>query len=362
MRKGPKAPKSVTSRPGPDHGRRKALRTLALGGAGALAAPALLMRSAHAAGRTIKIGMVSPSTGPIAAFGEADQFVLAGVRKALGDGIMVAGEKHPVEIIYKDSQSNPNRASEVAAQLINNDRIDFMVASSTSDTTNPVSDQCELNGVPCVTSDDPWQSWFFGRRGNPAKGFEWTYHFFWGFDQVGNTFADMWLTLPTNKKLGTMFTNDPDGIAANDEKHGLPALFKSKGFDVHNLGTLPAALRRLHRADHRAEEGRVRGVLRHLQPAAIRDLLDPVRPAGLPAEDHDAAEGAAVSDRRRGAGRSRRGHVDRGVVVAPPPVQVESDRRDRAAVLRRLRGGDSASSGPSRSASSTPTSRSRSTR
>ncbi len=239
MRKGPKAPKSVTSRPGPDHGRRKALRTLALGGAGALAAPALLMRSAHAAGRTIKIGMVSPSTGPIAAFGEADQFVLAGVRKALSDGIMVAGEKHPVEIIYKDSQSNPNRASEVAAQLINNDRIDFMVASSTSDTTNPVSDQCELNGVPCVTSDDPWQSWFFGRRGNPAKGFEWTYHFFWGFDQVGNTFADMWLTLPTNKKLGTMFTNDPDGIAANDEKHGLPALFKSKGFDVHNLGLYP---------------------------------------------------------------------------------------------------------------------------
>ncbi len=219
-----KTTKSIN--PGPDRGRRRALRALALGGAGALAAPAILMRPAQAAGRTIKIGMISPATGPIAAFGEADQFVLGGVRKALAGGIQVAGEKHPVEIIYKDSQSNPNRASEVAAQLINNDRIDFMVASSTSDTTNPVSDQCELNGVPCVTSDDPWQSWFFGRRGNPAKGFEWTYHFFWGFDQVGNTFADMWLTLPTNKKLGTMFTNDPDGIAANDDKHGLPALFK----------------------------------------------------------------------------------------------------------------------------------------
>ena len=39
---------------------------------------------------TVKIGMVSPETGPIAAFGEADQFVLAGVRKALGDGIVIA--------------------------------------------------------------------------------------------------------------------------------------------------------------------------------------------------------------------------------------------------------------------------------
>ena len=42
------------------------------------------------------------------------------------------------------------RASEVAAQLINNDKVDIMVASSTSDTVNPVSDQCEVNGVPCT--------------------------------------------------------------------------------------------------------------------------------------------------------------------------------------------------------------------
>jgi branched-chain amino acid transport system substrate-binding protein len=114
--------------------------------------------------------MVSPETGPIAAFGEADQFVLAGVRKALGDGIVIAGEKHPAQIIYKDSQSNPNRAAEVTVQLINNDKVDLVVGSSTSDTVIPVSDQCELAGVPCVTSDDPWQIWFFGRKGDPKRG------------------------------------------------------------------------------------------------------------------------------------------------------------------------------------------------
>ena len=262
--------------------------------------------------------MVTPETGPIAAFGEPSKWVAEGVSKFLGDGIMIAGENHRVEIIYKDSQSNPNRASEVAAQLINNDKIDIMVASSTSDTTNPVADQCELAGVPCITSDDPWQAWFFGRKGNPKKGFEWTYHFFWGFDMVANMFAEMWLTLPTNKKVGIMLTNDPDGIAANDAVHGLPATIKSHGFDVHYLGLYPPLSDDFTAQIAAAEEDELRHHLRHFQPAAIRDFLDAMRAAGLPAQDRDATQGAAVPDRRRGAWRSRRRHVDRGVVVAPP--------------------------------------------
>ncbi|NQV57686.1 MAG: ABC transporter substrate-binding protein [Rhodospirillales bacterium] len=218
--------------------RRELLKTSASALAVGAAVSALPAPAVFGAARTIKIGMVSPETGPIAAFGEADQFVLSAVRKALKDGIKVGGQTHPVEIIYKDSQSNPNRASEVAAQLINKDRVDIMIASSTSDTTNPVADQCELNGVPCVTSDDPWQAYFFGRRGNPKTGFKWTYHFFWGFDQVANLFADMWLTIPNNKIVATMFTNDPDGIAANGP-HGMPPAFRAKGFDVRQLGLYP---------------------------------------------------------------------------------------------------------------------------
>lgn len=140
-----------------DPSRRKVVKALGVGAAGALVAPALFANSVRAAGRTVKIGMISPQTGPIAAFGEADQWVLGEVRKALAKGITIAGEQHAVEIIYKDSQSNPNCASEVAAQLINNDKVDIMVASSTSDTVNPVSDQCEVNGVPCITADDPWE-------------------------------------------------------------------------------------------------------------------------------------------------------------------------------------------------------------
>ena len=222
-----------------DRQRRNILKLAAAGGVSAIASP-WTFQSSRAASKVVKIGMVTPETGPIAAFGEPSKWVAAGVRKALGDGITIAGQVRPVEIIDKDSQSNPNRASEVTAQLINNDKCDIVIGSSTSDTVNPVSDQCELAGVPCITSDDPWQAWFFPRKGDPKKGFEWTYHFFWGFDMVGNVFADMWQTLPeTNKVVGTMFTNDPDGVAADDKQHGLPGLFTSKGFEVHDLGLYP---------------------------------------------------------------------------------------------------------------------------
>src|ERR1700679_381107 len=149
---------------GVDKQRRKLLKLAAAGGAGVITSP-WVFQSSRAAAKTIKIGMITPETGPIAAFGEPSKWVAEGVSKAIGDGIMVNGEKHPVQIIDRDSQSNPNRASEVATQLINNDKVDIMVASSTSDTVNPVSDQCELNGVPCITADDPWESWFFGRKG-----------------------------------------------------------------------------------------------------------------------------------------------------------------------------------------------------
>ena len=221
-----------------DVARRKIVKLIAAGGVGLITSP-WVFQGARSAGRPVKIGMISPQTGAIASFAEADRFVLAGANKALEQGLTIAGENHPVQIIYKDSQSNPNRASELAAQLINNEHVDLMLASASSETCNPVSDQCELKGVPCITTTEVWQSWFFPRKGDPKTGFEWTYHFNWGFDMAAGLFVEMWQSLPTNKTIGTLFTNDPDGMAANDAQHGLPAFFSAKGFNVHNVGLYP---------------------------------------------------------------------------------------------------------------------------
>ena len=76
-----------------DKERRKLLQLAAAGGAGAIVSP-WMFQSSRAAARTIKIGMITPETGPIAAFGEPSKWVAEEVSKFLGNGIVVAGEKN----------------------------------------------------------------------------------------------------------------------------------------------------------------------------------------------------------------------------------------------------------------------------
>jgi len=214
----------------------KTRRTLLKSGA-ALAATSLAAPWVRAAGGdTFKIGYVSPKTGPLAAFAEPDAFTLAQIKQAVAGGIMSGGKRYKVEIIYKDSQSNPNRASSAAAELILDDEVDLVVASATPATTNPVADQCELNGVPCITNDAPWQPYFFGRNGDPKKGFEWTYHYFWGLEDIIVAYANMWSRLDTSKTIGALWPNDEDGNAWGDDQRGFPPYLKSNGFKVVDRG------------------------------------------------------------------------------------------------------------------------------
>ena len=207
--------------------RRDFVKTAAVAAA-SLAAGSLVpsARAFTSANRTIKVGWVSPKTGPISAFAAADDFVLAGIRKAIGDGVVVNGVKHPVEFIVKDSRSDPNRAAEVASSLIKSDNVDLIIAAMAPETTNPVADQAELNGTPCITSGTPWQAYFFARGGKPDKGFEWTYHFCWGLEDVTTSYLGMWRSVPTNKVIGALWGNDGDGNAFADPEHGLPPAIK----------------------------------------------------------------------------------------------------------------------------------------
>lgn len=202
----------------------------------ALAAPAILhMTRAYAATPTIKVGHVSPTTGPLAGFAEANDYILKGIAKSLSS-IDNNGKSWAVEIISKDSQSNPNRAAEVAADLILKDEVDIIVAASTPDTVNPVSDQAEVNGTPCITTDCPWQPYFFGRNGKPDQGFESTYHFFWGLEDVIASFLALWDHPGVAKKVGGLFPNDADGNAWGDPERGFPKPLKDAGYTLSDTG------------------------------------------------------------------------------------------------------------------------------
>jgi branched-chain amino acid transport system substrate-binding protein len=214
---------------------RSGISRRAVVGAGfrfAISAPAVLrLIPANAQSRAIKIGHVSPKTGPLAGFGEADAFILEQMR-----GILSGGRSHAVQIISKDSQSSGSRAAEVASELILGDKVDLILASATPDTTNPVADQAEVNEVPCITTNCPWQPYFFGRKGDPAKGFTWTYHFFWGLEDVIGAFLALWDSAPTNKVVGGLFPNDADGNAWGDPQRGLPPALAQAGYKLTDPG------------------------------------------------------------------------------------------------------------------------------
>ena len=149
---------------------------------------------------------------------------------------MAGGTTRPVEILVRDSQSSPNRAAEVATSLIKADQINIMVVAGTGDTVNPVADQCEINQVPCVSTDAPWEPYFFGRGGNPAKGFDWTYHFFWGAGIAGQVTCDICEDVPSNKVVGLLLGNDVEGNIFSDPVRGMPPIFQARGFKVIDSG------------------------------------------------------------------------------------------------------------------------------
>ncbi|WP_371158294.1 ABC transporter substrate-binding protein [Jannaschia sp. 2305UL9-9] len=204
--------------------------------AAALGAAAVLPRPALAAGRTVRIGFVTPQTGPLAVFAEPDAFVLSQFRNGLSDGLDIAGTVHPVEIIVRDSQSSSNRAATAAQELILDEGVDLILATATPDTTNPVADQAELNEVPCITNDTPWQPHFFGRQGDPEVGFDWTFHFFWGLEDVISVFTGMWDQANTNKVVGALWPNDPDGNAWGSPEIGFPPVLEAKGYTLVDPG------------------------------------------------------------------------------------------------------------------------------
>lgn len=211
-------------------------RRQALKGAAATAAAVTLpgvFTTALAAPKTIKIGLVQPTTGPLAFFTEHIPFVLEQVKKTYGGNIEINGTKHPYEIIVKDSQSNPNRASEVTQELILQDEVDLITTFATPETVNPVSDQCEVNGVPCISNDAPLEPYFFGRGGDPAKGWEWTYHYFFAGQQLADSLVPYWNKLDTDKTIGGLWPNDGDGLA---QSQSFPPFFESKGFKVVDPG------------------------------------------------------------------------------------------------------------------------------
>ena len=181
-------------------------------------------------GAEVKIGFVTPLTGGLADFGLPDQYCVDKWKAYIADGVVAGdGKKHPVSINVQDSQSDSNRAGQVAGDLINNTGVDLMMVASTPDTVAPVVAQAETAGVPIVSTDCPWQT-YLGQN----KEYKWSYHvFFGGEDWITENWACYEKIAGTNKKIGVMFDNTADGLFFSG---AVPPFMVGKGYTVSDPG------------------------------------------------------------------------------------------------------------------------------
>jgi branched-chain amino acid transport system substrate-binding protein len=227
--------------------RRSVLRGL---GAGALATGAGGVVAACSSGvkgtlvsspqDTITLGYIAPFTGPLAGFASGDRFVIDTIRAApaYAKGFTVGGKKFGVNIVVVDSQSDPNRASQLARQLVLSNNVDMLLTSSTPETVNPVAVVAQTEGVPCAATNDPWESWYAGLGGNPASPkatFQYCTLFFFGLKELNDCFVAMWKRLPVgqNKNVAGMWPNDADG---NAFRAVMPTLMQLSGYHAVDGG------------------------------------------------------------------------------------------------------------------------------
>ena len=157
----------------------------------------------------IKVGIVIPQTGVLTAFGagteEMTQYALDQINEA--GGLEVDGTVKKLKLFVGDSQSEPEKARQVAQQMISGQNVDVMLTSHTADTTVPVSEACEEAGILCLSVDTPDEAW-------AASDHQYSYHAGFNTENELLCFLDAWKAAGvTSGKIGVMHADDAEGQA-----------------------------------------------------------------------------------------------------------------------------------------------------
>lgn len=229
-------------------------------------------------GRAVKLGWSTPQTGGMAGFGGPNRYTRDRWLESWKDGVVCGdGKNHPIELTFVDNQSDPNRASQVAADLILNNQVDIILANSSPELLNPVADQCETLGTPGILVDCPWQPWYY-RATPPETGWKWSVLMFWGLEDVIGTFTSMWDQNPTNKTVGGLWPNDPDGNAWRD---GFTKALEPMGYTIVDPGSFPVGLEDFSAIISEFKKGGVEIVSGVLVPADFANFMKQGTQQGL---------------------------------------------------------------------------------
>jgi len=114
-----------------------------------VAACAALLVAGCGGGDTVKVGVIVPLSGDVKTFGESTQNgVLLAIEEFNAAG-GVGGKK--VQAIVSDDKNEPTEASNAGSKLIDMDRVVAVIGSVSSKCSVPLSDKCQVSGIPMIT-------------------------------------------------------------------------------------------------------------------------------------------------------------------------------------------------------------------
>lgn len=229
---------------------------------------------------TIKIGRVVPVTGPLADIGKdtpwVDENKIGPINKA--GGLVVGNQKCKVEFQIYDSKSTVAGSADAATRAILSDKVDFLMAQGTPDTTNAPSDLCERNQIPCIMVNTPVEAWLYGPDGKP-KTFKYAYEFFFSVPDLVTNHIGMIKVLPGgfNGQIGYLYPNDPDGTVFASL---FDPAFKKEGWTPTDPGRFAQGLPDFSSIINQFKRNKVEVVTGVLAPPDMQNFLQQAAQAG----------------------------------------------------------------------------------
>ena len=171
-------------------------------------APAGSGSSSSAGGEAvIKIGYVSPVTGPLSHFSVGMDNTIKNVEAKMNEkGYDIGGVHYSVKIIKGDSESDPVKAAEVAKKLVQSDGCQILLGEWTPDTMNPVSEAAEQLKVPCIVDGGPDISW------TAAGPYDYSFACAMRYEKQVKEYFEAFEKMDTNKKIGLVLDSSMDGV------------------------------------------------------------------------------------------------------------------------------------------------------
>jgi branched-chain amino acid transport system substrate-binding protein len=144
----------------------------------------------------LKIGAILPMTGRLAVMGEVEKNAMLLAQEDFNAG--QTGKK--IEIIFEDGKGNPAEAVSAARKLLDLDKVDILLTSTTGATlaVQPIATQQKVNLIAFCMDPDV------------AKSSEYVIRYYEGIENEADAITKYFISRPTeNKKVGILYATVP---------------------------------------------------------------------------------------------------------------------------------------------------------